>query len=169
MASPSDAHRCRYGRRGGVGAGGGDLECDGEGAFSSWVEHMKHHLLLAFALLLSLSLPARGASVFTTRLEDPGAVYVTPEAFGVRGDGASDDSTALQAALDQAAAGGNGGVVFLPSGRYRLTRTLYVWRSVRVIGYGATRPVFVLADETPGYQKGLRLVGVFNERGQPGR
>ena len=42
---------------------------------------MKRHLVLGAALLLSLSLPARGASVFTTRLEDPGAVYVTPEAF----------------------------------------------------------------------------------------
>ena len=84
---------------------------------------MKRHLVLGFAWLLSMSLPARGASVFTTRLEDPGAVYVTPEAFGVRGDGASDDSEALQAALDKAAAAGNGGGVFLPSGRYRLARS----------------------------------------------
>jgi hypothetical protein len=99
---------------------------------------MKRHLVLGFALL-STSLPALGASVYTTRLQDPAAVYVTPEAFGVRGDGESDDSEALQTALDKAAAAGNGGVVFLPSGRYRLTRTLYVWRGLRVIGYGARR------------------------------
>ena len=129
---------------------------------------MKRHLVLGFALLLSMSLPALGASVFTTRLEDPGAVYVTPEAFGVRGDGATDDSEALQAALDKAAAAGNGGVVFLPSGRYRLTRTLYVWRGVRVIGYGATRPVFVLADDTPGYQKGLGLMVMFTNAARSG-
>ena len=86
----------------------------------------------------------------------------------MRGDGASDDSEALQAALDKAAAAGNGGVVFLPSGRYRLTRTLYVWRGVRVIGYGATRPVFVLADETPGYQKGLGLMVMFTNAAHSG-
>ena len=107
---------------------------------------MRRHLVPGFALLLCLSLPARGASVFTTRLEDPGAVYVTAEAFGVRGDGTSDDSEGLQAALDKAAAAGNGGVVFLPSGRYRLTRTL-VWRGVRVIARRDAAGV-VLAMET---------------------
>ena len=85
---------------------------------------MKRQLVLGFALLLSPSLPALGASAFTTRLEDPGAVYITPEAFGVRGDGQSDDSEALQAALDKAAAAGNGGVVFLPSGLYRMSLTM---------------------------------------------
>lgn len=125
-------------------------------------------LFLHCALLVLLALPARGASVFTTRLEDPGAVYVTGEAFGVRGDGVADDSAPLQAALDKAAAAGNGGVVFLPSGRYRLTRTLYVWRGVRVIGYGATRPVLVLADATPGYQEGLGLMVMFTNAAHAG-
>ena len=127
---------------------------------------MRRRLLSGLALLLPMSIPALGASVFTTRLDDPGAVFVTPESFGVKGDGTSDDSRALQAALDQAAAAGNGGVVFLPSGRYRLTRTLYVWRGVRVIGFGATRPVFVLADDTPGYQKGIGLMVMFTNAGR---
>ena len=45
--------------------------------------------------------------------------------------------------------------MFVPSGRYRLTRTIYVWPGVRVIGYGATRPVLVLGDNTPGFQTGV--------------
>ncbi len=53
----------------------------------------------------------------------------------------------------------------MPSGRYRLTRTIYVWRGVRVIGYGATRPVFVLADNTPGYQQGIGLMVMFSGGG----
>ncbi len=129
---------------------------------------MGRRSLPGLALLLSMSVPAFGASVFTTRLDDPGAVLVTPDAFGVRGDGTSDDSAGLQAALDRAAATGNGGVVFLPSGRYRLTRTLYVWRGVRVIGFGATRPVFVLADGTPGYQQGIGLMVMFTNAARPG-
>ncbi|PYQ54446.1 MAG: gluconolaconase, partial [Acidobacteria bacterium] len=126
--------------------------------------------LVLAVLLVALASPARGASVFTTRPDDPGAVHVTAPEFGVRGDGTSDDSGAIQAALDKAAAttSGNGGLVFVPSGRYRLTRTLYVWRGVRVIGCGATRPVFVLADNTPGYQKGIGLMVMFTHAARPG-
>jgi sugar lactone lactonase YvrE len=112
------------------------------------------------SLLLGLTLPAVAASVFTTRLDDPKAVYLAAPEFAVRGDGQADDSAAIQAAIDKA--GGTGeGIVFVPSGRYRLTRTIYMWSGVRVIGYGATRPVFLLADATPGYQKGIGLMVMF--------
>ncbi len=107
------------------------------------------------------------ASVFTTRLDDPAAVYLTAEQFGAKADGTTDDSVAMQAAVDKAAQTPSGGVLFVPAGRYRLTRTIYVWRGVRVIGYGATRPVFVLADNTPGFQKGIGLMVMFTH-GRPG-
>ena len=61
----------------------------------------------------------------------------------------------------------NGGILFVPAGRYRLARTIYVWRGVRVIGYGTTRPVFVLADSTPGFQKGIGVMVMFSH-GRPG-
>ncbi len=38
------------------------------------------------------------ASVFTTRLDDPAAVYLTAEQFGAKADGTTDDSVAMQAA-----------------------------------------------------------------------
>ena len=47
------------------------------------------------------------------------------------------------------------------SGRYRVARTIYVWPGVRVIGYGPTRPIFVLADNTPGYQTGVGIMVMF--------
>jgi sugar lactone lactonase YvrE len=94
------------------------------------------------------------------RLEDARAVYLTKDNFPVHGDGIADDSAALQSAIDQAGARGEG-ILFVPEGRYRLTRTIYVWPAVRVIGYGATRPVFVLADNTPGYQQGLGYIFLF--------
>src|SRR3954453_7541443 len=85
--------------------------------------------------------PAFGASVFTMRPDDPAAIYLTTADFGARMDGAADDTAAVQAAVDKAAGNVNGGIVLIPSGRFRLVHTVYVWRGVRVIGYGATRPV----------------------------
>jgi hypothetical protein len=111
--------------------------------------------LLFSVLLLCVSSSAPAASVFTTRLDDPKAVYLTTQEFGVHGDGIGDDSSTIQAAIDKAASNAGEGIVFVPSGRYRLTRTLYVWPGVRLIGYGATRPVVLLADNTPGFQTGV--------------
>lgn len=123
-------------------------------------------LVLAAALAAVAVPPVSAQSIITTRPDDPEAVYVTPEDFGVVGDGIADDSAALQAALDKAA-GPGGGLVFLPSGRYRISRTLYVWRAVRLIGYGETRPVIVLGPDTPGYQHGMGLMVMFPAGGPP--
>lgn len=112
-------------------------------------------------LLAGVTSFAWSASVFTTRLDDPHAIYLDAQEFGARGDGKADDSTALQAAIDKAGGHGREGIVFVPSGRYRLTRTVYVWPGVRVFGYGATRPVLVLAENTPGFQKGVGDMVIF--------
>jgi len=120
-------------------------------------------MLLAGHAATTTTASAASVSVFTARPDDPAAVYLTAPDFNARGDGQTDDSAAIQAAIDKAGAQpGNGGSVFIPSGRYRLTRTIYVWRGVRVFGYGETRPVFVLAANTPGYQKGIGLMVMFS-------
>jgi sugar lactone lactonase YvrE len=118
-------------------------------------------------VLLGLGLPLRAASYYPLRLEDSKAVYLTKEQFHVVGDGSADDSAAIQAAIDKAEADHDEGIVFVPEGRYRITHTIYVWPSVRVIGYGANRPVFVLADNTPGYQEGIGYMFFFTG-GRPG-
>jgi sugar lactone lactonase YvrE len=111
--------------------------------------------------------PGWAASYYTTRLNDPKAVYL--DAFGVRGDGIADDSDAIQQAINKVQETVNQGIVFVPEGRYRLTKTIYVWPSIRVIGYGAKRPVFVLADNTPGYQdRNNENYLVFFAGGRPG-
>ena len=94
----------------------------------------------------------RAASYYTLRLDDPKAVYLTPENFPVHGDGVADDSAAIQQAIDKVQQTTSEGVVFVPEGRYRLSKSLYVWPAIRLIGYGAQRPVFVLGENTPGYQ-----------------
>ncbi|MFD7639966.1 glycosyl hydrolase family 28-related protein [Kitasatospora sp. NPDC059795] len=57
------------------------------------------------------------------------------EAFGAKGDGAADDTTALQNALNAA---GPGGVVVLPNGNYRISAPLKVPSGVRVQGSGSS-------------------------------
>ena len=97
-----------------------------------------------------------GPSVFLTQPDDPHAIVAH-----ATGDGKTDDTTALQAAIDSAANSGDGGIVFLPSGRYRITRTLLVPIAVRIFGFGPTRPVLVLGDRTPGFQTGVANMVVF--------
>ena len=102
---------------------------------------------LALAALAALGAPAAATastSVFATAPHDPRAVTVKAV-----GDGRADDTAAIQAALDQAKGGGDGGIVFLPSGRYRISRTLFIWPAVRMFGFGPTRPILVLGDHSP--------------------
>jgi hypothetical protein len=117
-----------------------------------------HAIALAAMLLASAASGAAPASVsaYQTMPDDPRAVVVHAKA-----DGVQDASDALQAAIDSAANNRAGGVVFLPSGRYRLTRTLLIPVGVRVYGVGKTRPVFVLAANTPGFQKGVANMVIF--------
>ncbi len=94
------------------------------------------------------------ASFYTVRLDDPAAVYLARPEFPVHGDGVEDDSPALQQAIDNVASSTGAGVLFIPKGTYRLTRTVSVWPGIRLIGYGDSRPVFRLAESTPGFQEG---------------
>ena len=110
------------------------------------------------AVFLASASPALAASqsVFLTAPDDPRAISVK----GV-GDGRADDTDAVQHAIDAARDKTGHGVVFLPSGRYRLSRSILVPPGVRVFGVGATRPVFVLGPSTPGFQKGVGTMIVF--------
>jgi len=100
--------------------------------------------------------PSASVSAYQSVPDDPRAVIVR-----ARGDGVSDDSAAIQQAIDSAANKGEGGVVFLPSGRYRITRSLLIPIAVRLYGAGETRPALVLAPHTPGFQKGVANMVIF--------
>ncbi|WP_010163046.1 glycosyl hydrolase family 28-related protein [Sphingomonas sp. PAMC 26617] len=113
--------------------------------------------LTLLASLCGAAAPAfASTSYYRTAPQDPRAVTVA----GVR-DGRADDTAALQGAIDAAAAKGGGGIVFVPSGRYRISRTIFLWPGVRVFGVGNTRPVIVLGDATPGFQQGLANMVIF--------
>ncbi|MGC2730827.1 MAG: glycosyl hydrolase family 28-related protein, partial [Candidatus Sulfotelmatobacter sp.] len=108
---------------------------------------------LAAAILLSV-VPLLASSYYPARLDDPKAIYLTQENFAVKGDGIADDSAVLQQTINQVQEKTNQGILFVPAGRYRLTKTIYIWPGIRLIGFGATRPVFVLAANTPGFEHG---------------
>ncbi|MFI6821916.1 glycosyl hydrolase family 28-related protein [Micromonospora sp. NPDC050187] len=114
-----------------------------------------------------------GASVYRTMPTDPTAVVLGSAQFPVHGDGVGDDTASVQAAIDEASrrggenglgnivggargvtVGDGGGVVFVPEGRYRLSRRVDLHASVRLIGFGAKRPEFHLGESTPGFQEG---------------
>jgi sugar lactone lactonase YvrE len=88
-------------------------------------------------------------SVYTLRPEDPEAFYFT----GVKADGKTDVSEALQAAINQVKREKNFGILFIPEGKYLISKTIYVPGAIRLIGYGAKRPEFILARNSPGYQE----------------
>jgi sugar lactone lactonase YvrE len=106
--------------------------------------------------------PTPSVSIYSAAPNDPRAVIVK-----ARGDGVTDDTAAIQAAIDAAAARPGGGIVFLPSGRHRITRTVYMWPGVRLFGVGKSRPVFVLAPATPGFQRGVGSM-IFFTGNRPG-
>jgi hypothetical protein len=116
---------------------------------------------LLAALVLSLGSTTQASSVYTARPDDPKAVYLDAPDFGAHADGIADDSAAIQAAIDRAGGHSREGIVFVPEGRYRLTRTVYLWPGVRLIGYGAARPVFLLAPNMPGFQNGMGVMVMF--------
>src|SRR5688572_4113431 len=123
---------------------------------------MKAFCLLCIALLLSpLPALAKSTSVYLTAPEDPRAVSVT----GV-GDGRPDDSAGIRQGMDAAATGGRGGLVSLPSGRYRISRTIFVRSAVRIFGVGATRPVILLADNSAGFGAGVAAMVSFTGEDQ---
>jgi len=125
--------------------------------------------LLLLIFVIAQVLPLAGVSDYPFRLDDPKAVYVLRDNFPVHGDGVQDDSEAIQQAINKVQEATGQGIVFLPEGRYRITKTIYIWPGIRVIGYGANRPVLLLSANTPGYQdEEHEKMMIFFAGGRPG-
>ena len=83
---------------------------------------------------------------------DSEAVYFLPGKFPIKADGSTDVSQALQEAINEVKLQHNFGILFIPSGTYLISKTIYIPRAVRLIGYGRTRPEIILAKNSPGFQ-----------------
>src|SRR6202521_3081018 len=109
--------------------------------------------ITAAVVLLTAVLPLGASSYYPSRPDDAKAVYLTREQFSVRGDGVADDTNSIQQAINRVQETQGQGILFVPPGRYRLTKTIYIWPGIRLIGFGSARPSFVLAANTPGFQQ----------------
>ncbi|HZJ58012.1 MAG TPA: glycosyl hydrolase family 28-related protein [Clostridia bacterium] len=94
-----------------------------------------------------------GTSVYGKRPHDPLAVYLTPENFPVKADGITDDTDAIQQAINEAQRRSGYGIVFMPEGNYRISKTIYISKGIRLIGYGKKRPVITLEENCPDFQE----------------
>ncbi len=115
---------------------------------------MTRLLLIAYGLIgfIVLSRAQTSQSVYTQKPNDPEAFYFTPENYGFKADGKTDVAEVLQKAINQVKREKNFGILFLPEGNYRISRTIQIPSSVRLIGYGKKRPLIYLAANTQGFQ-----------------
>jgi|GEM_PF-6808576 len=92
-------------------------------------------------------------SIYQERLNDPEAVYFTADHFDISNNGQTDVSAELQKAINQLKAEKNFGILFIPEGKYKISKTIYVPMAIRLIGYGRKRPLIFLAKNSPGFQQ----------------
>lgn len=96
---------------------------------------------------------ANEGSVYMQKLIDQEAFYFTPENFNIKADGKTDVSDELQAAIDSLKTEKAFGILFIPEGKYLISKTILVPSAIRLIGYGKNRPEIILGKDTPGYQE----------------
>src|SRR5512140_945334 len=95
--------------------------------------------LLTWLLLFSVGLMSaradqgKSVSVYQKKPNDPEAVFFTPEIFNIKADGKMHVSDALQTAINQVKNEKGFGILFVPEGKYRITRTIYVPGAIRLI------------------------------------
>ena len=99
-----------------------------------------------------VKIPPQGKSVYQQRLDDADAVYFTPANFNITADGKTDVSDALQQAIAEVKTKYNFGILFIPEGKYLISKTIFIPQAIRLIGYGKNRPEIILAKNSPGFQ-----------------
>ena len=127
---------------------------------------------LIISLLMTVgifNLYANDGSVYTQKPNDPEATFFTPENFNIKADGKMDVSDALQDAINKVKTEKNFGILFIPEGKYRISRTIHVPAAIRLIGYGKNRPEIILGANTPGFQEQNYMIWFTGGLAQQGR
>ncbi len=96
-------------------------------------KHRKHMFLLIFVALLLFVILGLFFGIRHFGNQDPAeAESKTLKSFGVIGDGTTDDTVALQKAIDYTSK--KRGILTLPPGRYRITKPLFMKSNLRLRG-----------------------------------
>jgi polygalacturonase len=111
-------------------------------------------LVLLVGLFMQFSTLPNNESIFTEKPNDPQGFYFTSTNYNIETDGITDVSDELQAAINQIKKEKNYGILFIPEGKYRISKTIYIPKAIRLIGYGKNRPEFILGENTNGFQTG---------------
>ncbi|HKK62941.1 MAG TPA: glycosyl hydrolase family 28-related protein [Bacteroidales bacterium] len=109
-------------------------------------------IILCFAVILYSPLIIKAQSAYTQKPDDTDALCFTSENFNIASDGKHDVSEALQFAINKLKKEKNFGILFIPEGKYLISKTIYVPKAIRIIGYGENRPEFILGENTAAYQ-----------------
>ncbi|HWB27275.1 MAG TPA: glycosyl hydrolase family 28-related protein [Chitinophagaceae bacterium] len=97
--------------------------------------------------------PSHGTSFYQEKLTDSEAMYFVNGEFTIASDGSADVSDALQQSINNLKTTHNFGILFIPEGKYLITKTIYIPQGIRLIGYGHKRPVIILGKNSPGFQQ----------------
>ena len=90
-------------------------------------------------------------SVYQQKFEDEMGIFFTEEEFPELKEASDDVSGVLKKAIKRLVDEQQYGILYIPEGEYRLKETILIPKSVRLIGYGKRRPVFILPAGTKGY------------------
>ena len=66
------------------------------------------------------------SSPITQTVQDKLRQMINVKDYGAKGDGTTDDTAAIQAAIDEFQGAGKGGIVYMPAGRYKITSNLMI-------------------------------------------
>ena len=113
---------------------------------------MKQTTILLIMIISSTLLSLKAQSVYNQIPKDQEAIYFTSENFKIKADGKNDVSKELQLAINKLKKEKNFGVLFIPEGKYLISKTIFIPKAIRLIGYGKNRPEFILGKNTPGFR-----------------
>jgi hypothetical protein len=82
---------------------------------------------------------------YTGIIQDQGGAVHDLRAYGAVGNGTTDDTTAIRNAI---AAVPDGGTLFIPTGKFRITDTIHINRAISILGSGAGSAIWVDMNST---------------------
>jgi hypothetical protein len=141
------------------------------GSYSNQMSVKRFALYFAIGLILFLGLFSFFSACSFPSLTNPSTQNITVSSqnitfpydanilnvkdFGAEGNGITDDSEAIQAALD---AGSNGDtILYIPDGIYKVSKRLHFYRFLTVQGQSQSGTIIKLQDNAEGYQDPAQL------------